>query len=530
MPETNITDKISLWDKHLPPALSKQILLTSLLLTLSLALSLLYHESIDWLFSIWHEKAYSHGFLVPLISLYLVWEQRERFGSLPTNPAYWAGSFVILSCLAMLLASRFSAIIQIEALSLFFIIPGVILLLCGEKILRAAVLPWLYLSFMIPWLDPLLTRIQHPFQLASSLMGATLLNFFFPVYRNGVYIQLPNITMEVAAECSGVNFFISILAVGIPLVYLTQRTWAKALLVLVVGCILTMLSNGLRVALAGVMGQCYGPELLHGPGHIFQGWFVAWFGWIGLFLFNWLIAKYSKETSPVLHERWKLSIPPSVKGGALQPHFSKRIFCVATIFFLCYETVSYIAPRPISLPAALSSLSLHQGEWHGLDESWLEGESFFPRADTSLTRLYRTTSGSEEVYLFIAYYEQQSEQKRLVSQYSRPLHKGADTIAIQGALPNGLPLVASRGELTLRNTQYNTIFWYQFPGHVIAPGRNKARVSALTNGIFTHQNAGAIVLLATPKAKLSTDTANGEPATIDLFLKSAGNAIYDLLP
>ena len=517
-------------EKHLLTITSITPLLLSLLAIIT-TFFFLYNEAFRWLYSIWSlDKVYSHGFVVPLISLYIAWEQRERFRKLPTAPDYGSGLVIILVCLALLLISQFSAIIQIEAISLFFIIPGIILLIGGKKILRASLLSWLYLSFMIPWLDPILNRMQHPFQLASSVMGATLLNFFFPVYRNGVFIQLPNINMEVAAECSGINFFISILAIGIPLVYFTQRTWAKAVLVLVVGCILTMLSNGLRVALAGVMGQCYGPELLHGPGHIFQGWFIAWFGWIGLFLFNWFVAKYSKGTSPLLYERWKLSVTPDVEGVSQQPHLSRRIFFISIFFLLCYGAVSYVAPRQLPLPAALSSLSLQLGAWHGRDEAWLEGDLFFPHADATLMRLYQSTSGAGKVYLYIAYYEQQSEQKRLVSQYSRPLHKGTSAVTFNDALPNNSPLIANQGGLTINGSQYDTVFWYQLPDHVTAPGRNKARVAALTNSIFAHQNAGAIVLLATPHDNPSTKTANSIPAPIGLFLKSAGNAIYELLP
>lgn len=465
---------------------------------LCFSVGLLYAESSRWLYGEWSGgKTYSHGFLVPVISLYLLWVQRQRFMRLPVLPAALSASVIIFSSLLLLLVSRGSAVIQIEAFSLFVIIPGVILFIWGWQVLRAALLPWLYLLFMFPVWGFVLDHIEYPSQRFSAFLGAKLLSLIYPVYRDDVYIHLPSINMVVAGECSGISFLIAVIAVGIPLVYLTQRTWGRAIIVLLAGCLLTLLSNGLRVALAGVMGQCFGPEMLHGPNHIFQGWFVAWFGWIGLFLVNWLVARYSDKSLPVLSERWEKAVVPDGKIAESQKVRRGRLWGMAVFFVFCAMVVRFVEPQPTGFPTEISSLPLKLGNWQGREEKWFGSEAFFPNMGSSIERVYRSTDGAGPVYLFIGYYAKQTEKSRLISQYSRPLHKGVVRSSFQSA-SDGKRLVVNQGKIAFRGMTYPMLFWYQFPGYETITGRNQARLAALKNAVIHRRNNGAVVIMATP--------------------------------
>ena len=145
---------------------------------------------------------------------------------------------------------------------------------------------------MVPWFDDLMDRVYGPFQLISAKLGVFFLRIFgYPVFLNEIHIELPNINLVVAEECSGIRFLISILAIAVPLAYLTQKSWRRWGIIVVSTFFITMLVNGARVAFAGIMGNGYGVELLHGPGHIFRGWFVAQIGVIVLFIISWACGK-----------------------------------------------------------------------------------------------------------------------------------------------------------------------------------------------------------------------------------------------
>jgi EpsI family protein len=341
-----------------------------------------------------------------------------------------------------------------------------------------------------------------PFQFVSATIGTALLKLKYPVYSDDLYIHLPNISMVVARECSGINFLISVIAIGLPLVYLSQKTWPRATIVIVIGCVLTVLSNGLRIAIAGYCGQNYGPELLHGPAHIFQGWSVAWVGWIGLFITNWLFGKIpykNGEPEYPLYERWRRNETNSrSSSGNVQPfrfHFSALMLL---LFSFAAYLIFFAMPKAITLNTPLQQFPTEVASWKGTQSNWLEENVFFPKLDNELSRVYRDQSGNS-VYLFVGYYQQQDNDKRLISYLSNPLHTNAETTTISQGHSS---FQANLSTLTVDSSIFSTLFWYQFPDKLKITSRLQAKLHVLISSVLQRQNNGAIILLATPKGPI----------------------------
>jgi len=474
--------------------------------TILLAIGLLYWENFQWLYYQWtSDKAYSHGFFVPLISLYLVWCKKDFFLSVRLKPVKILGYLSVCLCLLLLFIGRVGAIVQIEAISFFLMIPSAILLLFGWRYLKALLFPIFYLQFMIPWMDPILEKMHSPFQHVTATLGTALLGLKYPVYTDELSIHLPNISMVVARECSGINFLISVIAIGFPLVYLSQKTWPRATLVVIIGCILTVLSNGLRVAIAGYCGQTYGPELLHGPAHIFQGWFVAWFGWIGLFLVNWLFGKIpypNGEPKYHLCERWQNDM--DTPGPSFQNAPSSRLHFF-TLLGLLLSFAAYLIffamPKNVSLPSPLQQLPAKVAGWQGTPSNWLGENKYFPGLDEEINRTYRDQSGNS-IYFFVGYYQKQDNEKRLASFHSGPLHNDGKKVSVaQGQSV----FTAASSSISQNNTNFTTLFWYQFPDKLKTTDRSQVKLHILQSGILQRQNNGAVILLATPTGNGSAD-------------------------
>jgi len=62
--------------------------------------SVLWRLGGDW----WIDENYSHGFLVPLISGYALWLNRDRLLAAPRRPSLILGGGLVLLAVAMLLA------------------------------------------------------------------------------------------------------------------------------------------------------------------------------------------------------------------------------------------------------------------------------------------------------------------------------------------------------------------------------------------------------------------------------------------
>ena len=93
------------------------------------------------------------------------------------------------------------------------------------------------------------------------------------------------------------NFLVSIMAIAIPLSYLTIRKWQRKLALLCSAVFIGVFANVLRVALIGYWTFYTGGDV-HGPLHIFQGFFVSAFGFVVLFILAWLLSDGSPIDTP----------------------------------------------------------------------------------------------------------------------------------------------------------------------------------------------------------------------------------------
>jgi exosortase len=251
-----------------------------------------YGRVMPLLLQTWSRDDYSHGFLVPIIALYLVWVDRERLRTLPIQPNIFGGLILMLTSSLMLMMGNIGGLLVVQELSLVVIIVGLILMILGTRYLMALALPVTYLILMVPILDEVIDKIHWPFQIFSARMGSTLLKIFdIPFLLRSNYFELPRMTLEVAEECSGVRYLISIIAIGIPLAYFTQRGWWRKVTLVMTAVIIGILSNGVRVAFVVLCAYYYGKNNIQGPLHIFQGVFVSIVGFIFLFISAWILPK-----------------------------------------------------------------------------------------------------------------------------------------------------------------------------------------------------------------------------------------------
>ena len=56
----------------------------------------------------WQDPNYTHGFFVPIFSLFLIWEKRSALAALPVKPA-WSGLVILLFALIALALGNMSS-------------------------------------------------------------------------------------------------------------------------------------------------------------------------------------------------------------------------------------------------------------------------------------------------------------------------------------------------------------------------------------------------------------------------------------
>jgi exosortase A len=260
------------------------------------ALAILYAPVINGLVNDWiNLPDFSHGFLVPLISLYLVYEKRKQLSAMEPK-GQWSGLAVILIGVLLLFLGNLATEYFTMRFSLLVTIGGIVLFLLGKQFYRAVLFPILFLIFMIPIPSIFMDRITFPMQLFASSVAARSLDLIgIPVLREGNILHLANTSLEVAEACSGIRSLMALLALSIIFAYFTQKeTWKRIVLVLSTFPI-AILANAARVSGTGILAHYYGDSVAQGFFHGFSGWILFVVAFICLFVVGSLLSKIRKK-------------------------------------------------------------------------------------------------------------------------------------------------------------------------------------------------------------------------------------------
>jgi exosortase len=236
----------------------------------------LFHGTLRGLFARWtdwEDGTYSHGLLVPLFSLFLLVEGRDRLKAAPARPSSW-GIAVLAGAILTFFAGRLGNMLFAQAIALIAVIAGLVLLAGGWAKLRAAAAPVAFLIFMCPLPSGLYDSISADLRLLASSISTVLLQLaHISAYREGNIIYLPGAApMSVEDACSGIRSLFGIVATAAAFAVIVRGGVVRKAALVVSAAPIAVFSNILRVTGTGLL-QCSGNErLAHGFYHYLGGW------------------------------------------------------------------------------------------------------------------------------------------------------------------------------------------------------------------------------------------------------------------
>ena len=375
----------------------------AVLLGLWLLLAVLYADTVASLAAIWSSsETYAHGYVVPAISLWLVWRIRHRI--LAMVPKASPSALVLLAGAALLwLAGDMVAVNVVTHIAFITLVVLSVPAALGWSVARAMTFPLLFLyfaapvgDFMLPWL---MERTADFTVLALRLSG-------IPVYREGLQFVIPSGNWSVVEACSGIRYLIASLMVGCLFAYLSYRSARKRWLFMLVALLVPLLANWVRAYLIVMIGHLSGNELATGVDHLIYGW--VFFGVVILAML-------------FIGARWADPLEPdeasAVPAAGLTAAGSRSLWwtATATVLVLAAPLLALrglqasvnTAPPVVAGMAAATPWQLHSQ--HG--STW--GPSFKnPSADA---RQSFRDAGGRVVDVGVSYYRQQSRDRKLVS-------------------------------------------------------------------------------------------------------------------
>ena len=234
-----------------------------------------YFGGLTELVSRWSkQEEYSHGFFIPLISLWLLWQRRDAL-KISIGPPSWVGVLLLLVSIGMLLMGELTAIFILVQYGFILCLVSLLLCLGGKPLLRVTFLPVLLLIFAVPLPYFVDSQLSWRLQLVSSQIGVAVLRALdISVFLEGNIIDLGSYRLQVVEACSGLRYLYPLLSIGFLMAYMFRGpSWQKAVLFLSTIPV-TVLMNSLRIAAVGVLVERWGIGMADGFLHYFEGWII----------------------------------------------------------------------------------------------------------------------------------------------------------------------------------------------------------------------------------------------------------------
>lgn len=461
-----------------------------------------YFSGVAELISRWSkQEEYSHGFFIPLISLWLLWERRDALRDSLGVPA-WGGLLLLLGAIGLLMLGELTAIFILVQYGFLLCLLALVLCLGGVPLLRVALLPVLLLIFAVPLPYFVDSQLSWRLQLLSSQVGVGVLRALdISVFLEGNIIDLGSYRLQVVEACSGLRYLYPLLSIGFLMGYMFRAPlWQKGALFLS-SIPITVLMNSLRIAAVGVLVERWGIGMADGFLHYFEGWIIFMACLLLLLAEVWLFERLGARR----HVLEALSVPV-IRGGGAAP--APKLVAHPLVFALPMLVLAGVAVsevgqrqelRPDRLP--LTAFPLRLDEWRA-SESRLDAQVEVSLGlDDYVIADYRRGE-ADLVNFYAAYY---GSQRKGVSPHSPQvcIPGGGWLITDLSRLPVTLTLSSGGGfdvnrVIIEREGQRQLVYyWFEQRGRRIA-NEYWVKWYLLRDALLRNRSDGALVRLTTP--------------------------------
>lgn len=256
------------------------------LIALSLLTIIAYIPTFIWMVERWSVKDtyYSHGFLVPFISLFLIWTNREALNRLKAHPAKIGWAFLIPGLLIHILSSVWQVYFS-SGFALILIIVGLVLLFLGKKYLKQLAFPISFLAFMLPLPMVAIANLSFRLKILAAQISTVFINMLgIPAIREGSVIKTAHSYLMVEDPCSGIRSLIALIALGALMAHFSTLSKTKKTILFLSSIPIAVSTNIIRIVSLSLVSEIYGGKYATGLFHDTMGILVFIFAFMGLTL------------------------------------------------------------------------------------------------------------------------------------------------------------------------------------------------------------------------------------------------------
>jgi exosortase len=239
-----------------------------------------------------NDTEYSHGYFVPLFSLYLLWARREALAAKALRPS-WLGLLLVLAGLGVHFAGVYLFLEWLPGVALLICLAGLVLLGGGWPALRWAWPAIGFLIFMVPLPYRAEVALAHPLQrVATASSTYALQTFGITAFAEGNVIRMGQVRIGVVEACSGLSMLLIFFALSTAAILIIRRPWWEKVVIFGSAVPIAITANVVRITITGVLHKTVGSHLANLVFHDLAGWLMMPLAlgllWLELRLLNWV--------------------------------------------------------------------------------------------------------------------------------------------------------------------------------------------------------------------------------------------------
>ncbi|HSL05681.1 MAG TPA: EpsI family protein [Nitrospiraceae bacterium] len=494
-------------------------------------LGYLYADSLAFLFRQWGSEDYSHGIFVPLISLFLIWQARHRIDEVRAENSWW-GLVVISAGLFLYWIGELATLYVLQHVSLWMVIVGLVIASIGVRGVRAIVFPLSYLLTCIPLPVFFYANLSSQLQLWSSALGVGCLQLVgVTAFRDGNVIDLGPVQLQVVEACSGIRYLLPLISLALLCGYFFKdRMWKRVVLVLS-SIPISIVVNGFRIGMIGVLVEWYGQGTAEGFYHLFEGW-LLFMASLGLLIMEmWLLSRFgTKRDRSSFFDRftWAGQHLDPIPAVTVQPFRSSSLATLPLASrpastlrppptIKLFPSPAYLCSVALLVPVAFAStLMMERVEVTPSRAMFVDFPMQFDGwMGTSLTleKQYIDTLRFDD-YVLADYRFESGQPVNLYTAYYRSQRKGQSAHSPQSCLPGGgweissikpidvpvssgmlRPLHVNRALIQKDNQKQIVLYWFKQRDRIIS-NEYLVKLFLLWDGVSRGRTDGALVRIA----------------------------------
>ncbi len=471
-----------------------------------LLLGLVFSDSLGEMAGIWmNSEEYSHGFFIPVISIYLIWIRRHELCFVQAFRSSRLGLVLLLIGLLLYLLGGLATIRTIQHYAFILAVTGMFAAAFGWDGLKRFWVALLFLVFMVPFPNFILNNLSSKLQLISSWLGVEFIRACdIMVYLEGNVIDLGGYKLQVVEACSGLRYLFPLASLSFLCAYLFKGPIWQKVLIFLSSIPLTIFMNSFRIGVIGILVNHWGTDMAEGFLHDFEGWAVFLLCMVLLFIEMWLFSRLSGKKVAFsdlvqLPDEWF----KRVGGTSMSFNLNKSVFVALGMIAALGVSGQFIRGGEDIIPQrkAFLSFPLQLNAWQGrkdfIEQKYLDALKL---TDYVIVN-YQSPDANSVVNFYSAYYA--SQRKGAAVHSPRSCIPG-DGWQITGFSQReftdlqiqGIPLQVNRAVIEKGDYKQLVYYWFQQRGRLIT-NEYLVKWYLFYDAITMHRTDGALVRLVT---------------------------------